>query len=72
MRAGKIERRIVDLGHEADADDAQEIGPLGPPPRVPEARHLHRRLGPDRLRQCHAPARRRERQPGGHRQGHAP
>ena len=51
VRPGEIERRIVDLGQEADHHHPAEIGPLRPPPRVPEARHLHGRLGPDRLRE---------------------
>ncbi len=46
---GEVERRIVDLGQEPDHADAAEIRPLGTPPRIPEARDLHGRLGPDGL-----------------------
>ena len=44
VRPGEIERRVVDLGDEADDVDPRHIGPLRPPPRVPESRHLHVRV----------------------------
>ena len=42
IRAGIVERRIIGLGEEADDADARQIGPLRPPPRIPEAGHRHR------------------------------
>ncbi len=48
--AREIERRKIGLRQEADEIDAAEVGPLRPPARVPEARHLHRAFGAARLR----------------------
>ena len=35
--AGIIERRIIELGEEADGADARQIGPFRPPAPIPEA-----------------------------------
>ena len=43
VRAGEIERRIVGFGQKPDHREARQIGPVGPPPRVPEAGHRLRR-----------------------------
>src|SRR5262249_43550791 len=45
VRAGEVERRIVGLGEKADGVEARQIGPLRPPPRIPEARNLHDGIG---------------------------
>jgi len=43
VRTRIVERRIIDLGHEADQGDAAHVGPLGTPARVPEPGHARGR-----------------------------
>ena len=43
VRAGIVERRIVDLGEKADQRDARQVGTLWSPSRIPEAGHGHGR-----------------------------
>ena len=64
---GIVERRIIEIGQEADGLDARQVGPFRPPARVPKTRHhdasrrrrnallrRHRRALAGRHRQEHA------------------
>ena len=44
VSAGVVERRIVILGEEANEGDARKVRPFRTAPRVPETRHVDRRL----------------------------